>query len=611
MFKKISFLFFLKLVFSEPLCEEGEKNCIKCNYLTKLCAKCKKDIYAPDNNGGCIGAKKCIIGKNYCNICSAEGDLCESCAESYFPDDNGGCSYSPNCAISEKGECIECLENFILVGKKSKDNLKICKSLNSEDLKNCEEIDFEKGVCSKCKENYFLNSDDYRCTKTQNCSESIYEICTKCDVGYYLDKKERKCKLKDNNFLYCKETLDGNNCESCDDNYFLSEDGKCNEVNFCSKVNENNQCEKCKSNYFLLSNYQYKACTITEYCSSGDSDTGLCLNCENGYYLDYKDGKCKSNQDNNEFKFCKKANGECNECIYGYFIGEDFKCSLSKNCAESNLGKCEVCSDKYYLGLDNICSEVEHCIYHNRYDECIECEGDYYYNIRDKVCVIGENNFSGCKITDNDGNNCAQCKSDYFLNQSDHTCINNNEFGEFYKCERTDSLGRFCVNCIENYYLSPENLRCSIINGCEITNEDDTKCLECNIHYALNLKTGKCEDNDIIEYEEKKYYYRCNKTNEEGTACGICMEGFTLNENGLCVDLENCAEKNNDGTCKKCQNNEETYYFYCANNFFGCVETYDHYCLECNNIFELDKCTKCFEGYELNDENQCVEIIKN
>jgi len=86
------------------------------------------------------------------------------------------------------------------------------------------------------------------------------------------------------------------------------------------------------------------------------------------------------------------------------------------------------------------------------------------------------------------------------------------------------------------------------------------------------------------------------------------MKGFTLNENGLCVDLENCAEKNNDGTCKKCQNNEETYYFYCANNFFGCVETYDHYCLECNNIFELDKCTKCFEGYNQNEKGECIKI---
>ena len=29
---------------------------------------------------------------------------------------------------------------------------------------------------------------------------------------------------------------------------------------------------------------------------------GICLQCEEGYYIDFKDGKCKSNEENNEFK---------------------------------------------------------------------------------------------------------------------------------------------------------------------------------------------------------------------------------------------------------------------------------------------------------------------
>ena len=601
-------------ILSQPICEEGINNCVKCNYLTKLCSKCEKSsIYIPDENGGCKGAKQCTIGKNYCNECSENGDLCQICSDGYFPDENGGCSYTANCAISEKGECIECINNYILIGQSSykNDNLKICKSMNSEDFKNCEEINEEKGICSKCKEDYFLNTGDYRCIKTKNCSESNFEICTKCEDGFYYDRKSNECKMKDNNFLYCKETIDGTTCEACEDGYYFSEDGKCTTINYCSEVNNDNKCKKCISNYYLTSSNYYSSCTITDNCFVGDSDNGLCLFCDENYYIDYKDGKCKSNKEDNEYKYCRMANGECIDCIYGYFIGEDSKCSSSKNCSESNLGICQTCSENFYLGKDSLCSDVEHCIYSNRYFECIDCEGDYYYNIRDKKCILGENNYTNCKITNWEGNFCDKCKPNFCLNQTDHTCSNNEEPGDFYKCAMTDSSGRFCVGCEDDYYLGTETLRCSTINGCEKAEIGDSKCIECNPYYCLDVKTGKCEDNDVIEDEEKKYYYRCNRTNKEGTGCEICLEGFSLTEDGLCVDLENCEEKKEDGTCEKCLNDEESYYFYCVNEIFGCVETYEHNCLECSDIFELNKCTKCLEGFELNEENECVETTDN
>ena len=608
MFYKFIYIIIFGITFSQPICEEGANNCAKCNYLTNLCFKCEKEIYAPDENGGCTkGSKKCIIGKNYCNECSENGDLCQICAEGYLPDENGGCTYTANCAISEKGKCIECMNNYILIG----DNLKICKSLNSEDFKNCEEINTEEGTCSKCKENFYLNSGDFKCIKTQNCSESTLDICTKCINGYYLNKKENLCKKKDNNFLFCKETIDGINCDFCDDGYYLAEDGKCIDINYCSKVNEKNQCEKCISNYYLTSSLENPSCTITDNCSFGDSDTGLCLYCNENYYIDYKDGKCKSNQENNEFKFCKKANGNCIDCIYNYYIGEDSKCSSTKNCSESDLGICEICSENFYLGLDKICSSVEHCINSDRDFECIECEGEYCYNYRDKKCIIGEDNFKNCKKTNFEGKFCEECKDNFCLNQTEHTCFSNNKPGEFYKCSIIDLIGNFCLDCEKNYYLGTESFRCSIINGCEKAEIDDSRCIECNYYYCLDLKTGKCEDNDVIEDEEKKYYYRCNRTNTDGNACEICLDGFSLNENGLCVDMENCAEKNEDGSCKICQNNEETNYFYCSNKFFGCIQTYKHYCLECNDIFKLDKCTKCMDGYELNEVNRCVKIEDN
>ena len=116
----IIILSILKIYIFLPKCIEGE------NY----CSKCSLSILIPNENGECIGAKKYTSGKNNCLDCTEEGDLCRICENNYFPDENGGCSYTPNCEVSYMGNCLKCKEGFIILGQ----NIKICKSLMSEDL---------------------------------------------------------------------------------------------------------------------------------------------------------------------------------------------------------------------------------------------------------------------------------------------------------------------------------------------------------------------------------------------------------------------------------------------------------------------------------------------
>ena len=47
-----------------------------------------------------------------------------------------------------------------------------------------------------------------------------------------MNKKEQNCIKQEGIFLNCKESLDGEICYSCDENYHLSEDGKCVLTNF-------------------------------------------------------------------------------------------------------------------------------------------------------------------------------------------------------------------------------------------------------------------------------------------------------------------------------------------------------------------------------------------
>ena len=89
------------LLLSSPSCTERVNHCVRCNSVTKLCIKCEKNIYVPDDLGGCKNAEICLIGENHCLQCNEEGKLCQKCEDGYFPDKNGGCSYTDNCEISK------------------------------------------------------------------------------------------------------------------------------------------------------------------------------------------------------------------------------------------------------------------------------------------------------------------------------------------------------------------------------------------------------------------------------------------------------------------------------------------------------------------------------
>ena len=599
MIKYILFLIILNTLSCSPSCEEGLNHCSNCNPITKLCIKCDLDVFIPDENGGCSNSKKCKSGTNYCLDCNEEENLCKTCDDGYYPDENGGCSYINNCQLSYRGKCLECKDDYIFVGKS--DSFQICKSLNSEDLKNCEKINLERGSCEKCKEGYFLNIGDKKCTKTEHCYESQFGLCQLCSRYYYLNKKEDKCiSSQEENFYNCRESLDGESCDVCNENYYLSKDKKCVNTNYCEEAG-NYKCNKCISGYYLSE--EDNICTKEKNCLYGKEDFGICLECKDGYALDFKDGKCKSNEEDNELKYCKFADGDCKECLKHYYLGEDNKCSFSKNCSESENGICLECVDNYYLGKDNKCTNVKHCIYSDDYFKCEECEGKYCYNEDENKCFIGEGELENCKFS-YFGSWCSKCKDDFYLNQTEFLCRSNSDPDDyFYKCAKTHSGIDMCSDCVKGYYLGYKDHKCSKIDGC-LRSENENKCLECNEYHCLDAKTGNCEINFRIENEKKKFYYRCNKTNEEGTACEICLDGYTLSEDGLCVDDIHCEEKDEDDICLKCLDDDNR--SYCLNKDFGCVHTFYGNCLECDDLLNLDECTKCDEGFKINDYGKCV-----
>ena len=581
----------LKIVLQK--CFHSQNHCDKCNPLTDLCILCTKlDVLIPDDKGGCIGTKKCNLGKNYCFECDIRNELCEKCDEGLYPDENGGCSYSNYCKISSKGECIECKDDYILVGEEY--NFKFCKSINSDDFLNCEEIDFVKGICIKCQIGYYLNKGDRKCIKIENCYESIFGNCVKCISGYYYNKKQNKCIEKKGNLIFCKQSLDEEKCDVCDDYHYLNENGYCTFSNFCAE-SINGTCTKCINGYYL--SYD-NICSETNHCFYSDKDTGICSTCNTHYYLDTKDYKCKSNLENNQFKYCSKAEKDnCVSCEWPYNLGNDSKCTTTKYCEESENGICNLCQEKYHLGLDNNCIDIDFCIFSSN-GQCIQCEKGLYYSRNLKKCLEQKDLkiFNYCKITNEEGNLCAECDNDFYLRKNDSLCFSNTEHNNLYKCAFSDEFGENCEQCIQGYYLGRDDKKCSLIDNCAVS-EYENKCIKCSSLYCLDVKNQTCVDNDKIFDENIKIYFKCNKTNEEGTKCEECVEGFQLIEEGYCINMENCEEEK-DGICLKCKGLENHWWnSICSNAVFGCIETPTKNCLRCDDILEFNKCTECKEGY--------------
>ena len=589
------FLFFqlISIFISAPSCKDNTNFCSHCNYVTNLCAICQiPEILIPDENGKCIGAKKCFSGKNYCLECDEDGNSCKNCEINYYKDENGGCTYSEGCEISFKGECLKCKENYVLIGKEKE--FRFCKSISIDNYKNCKEINYETGFCKTCEEGYNLTSGDYRCIKIENCKESIFGNCILCNQGYYYNKKEDKCIFKPVNFTYCKQSLDGKNCEICNDGYYLDENGICIDSDFCSE-SEFFKCKKCKKGYYLSNN---NICTNTDNCYSANRFTFICENCQREFCLDTIDYKCKSNLDNGPFKFCEKSGkNTCLVCEIGYYLGEDLQCTNTLNCAESENGICTVCSKNYTLGLDNICTNVEKCIYAiNGY--CTECQDGYYYNKLNNTCLEMKDQFLNCKHTcDLEENKCCECKNNYYLFTNDSLCYENTKDEKFFKCAVVDFQEK-CEKCVEGYFLGVEDYKCSKVENCKKVGKENI-CLECDKYFCLDVKKQECVDNDYLrDITNDKKYISCNRTNKEGTACEKCINGYKLNEDGFCVDIDYCEEEK-DGKCTKCKDIQSLNdYQFCANEIFGCLEIAENNCLRCDNLENLYECTECKEGYE-------------
>ena len=402
-----------------------------------------------------------------------------------------------------------------------------------------------------------------------------------------------------------KEWLFSQTMKDYSENYYKSQDGRIIKINYCEKTNEENKCLNCIEGYYL--SRDQLSCTKEINCESGDNKRGLCNLCIDKFYLDLNDRKCKSYDDKKEHKFCKiVSRGICLTCNKYYYLDKYNKCTQSNHCYKSADNKCTKCLDGYYFGLDNKCTSIKNCIYSNN-DECIECKDNYYYHRQNKQCILSEGNFINCKANNEFlPKRCAVCKNNYYLSQIDYLCYDNTREGPFYKCQISNFKGDACQFCIKDYILGKSDFKCSKIEGC-LWSQSENKCLECDDYYCLDNE-GKCVNNDYITEKEKIHYFRCKSLTLKGDKCKECEDNIIPNKEGICYDSIHCI-KDEKGNCKKCQTeNLRGYNSYCFNKDLGCIDSFLKHCIRCDDIFNLEICTKCENGYKIDKDGKCSII---
>ena len=163
----------------------------------------------------------------------------------------------------------------------------------------------------------------------------------------------------------------------------------------------------------------------------------------------------------------------------------------------------------------------------------------------------------------------------------------------------------YCLGCTEGYYFGYEDKKCSKIANCKKSIDENT-CIACYDDFGLNLGNMTCVNN-VNPKENEKFFYKCKQTNEKGTACEVCEEGLEVDENGNCVNIDACEEKDENGECKMCKLKSTDNTYFCLNNYYGCVDTYAINCIRCDNITNFRKCTKCKEKFDFGRSGECID----
>ena len=457
-----------------------------------------------------------------------------------------------------------------------------------------------------------------------NCSSTPDDlICLGCNVvtdaslPIYVHLNNNTCS-NSNTITGCKNiNPDRVHCDTCHDNYYISDDLKTchvrNASQNCNVPTENaDTCQSCVAKSFVMNSSSVCVEYTAENCKVRHDTQDKCEICVDNAWMDQSDGdKCKLSEDV-QCVLMKSFENECQKCANGFYLKTEGLIQTCKevtapNCStnKTHEDKCLTCKTQFWLNSSFECNantEIDFCItYSTDSDECAECNEGYYSVSGEPECRKYPTGIAECdgysSITD-----CTSCRAEFYL--KDNTChaVTTSISG----CEEYDSE-RTCSKCKDTHFLT-SNTKCDVYDatakiGCSVF-ESFEKCKTCLDTYILNEETKLCEPSGITHCK--------TATRGSPNLCQECNSGYFPSSNRQTCDspsvlIDNCMDYETQTKCKKCND------MYLLNlNGSECISIGDKAGANCAVGHEVDKleCDLCEFGYQKNEIGECVKITE-
>ncbi|CAK66455.1 unnamed protein product (macronuclear) [Paramecium tetraurelia] len=455
--------------------------------INNKCLECIDTYYLDQKRNKCIELcnDNIIIGQEKCeDMNNSLYDGCYNCQ----------LSCQPSCLICTINGCQSCLNGYRLVGNQCQnicgDGLKVpgedCDDANLESFDGCHGCKYScdltcltcyLGQCIGCRSGYMMTNGF--CEKRPFLS-SIKYYTLKENINYITQNQHSKGKPNQRWLVQSAKTifyLNTNNHSICQK--YVRGDSKINGYEQCDYEEPINNiiCSECK---FICKEY----CVFCLF--------GICLQCEEGYFLQLAINQCEKVVECNEIGlYPDLMNNVC------YDVCGDGLISKGEQCEDQN----DVPNDGCYKCKYSCHPACPLCILGECVDDGNTCKVGYYFDTQLVLCY----NICGDGIIAMPD---EECDNDWFLDDEDYQCYNCKKFCN-KNCEICDEIQK-CSQCKKNYellngkcYSNNLNLNQCLVENCKYC--EDSQCMVCSTNYVLNPFDNFCQpicgDGIILEGE--------------------------------------------------------------------------------------------------------------